>query len=532
MAIQALASIVLIVFSTSTTISGATPFNPTLEWTCELSSIFVAIRTSSPFNGIAHSKDESLNCTTIGNGTTVTKLIIPLGADNNQCGVKFNKDTGLYWVDIEVHEHKLLILEQDRLFNVTCDKNAISLKIGNDDGDHLIGNDDANSTDAFLSSSTNSILLPTIEFNLELVPNDDSKTFEILSDHDVEYGQSYTMNISFKSEYDKNEYEADDTAVELVDSHGCSINKKLMTDFVYKNGYATAKIPSMFRFPNSKTMKFECKLSICQEIQVCRPNCDRKMDDPIIAEVEDAEMIAHLLGMDDESVQSAVTDPMQSVDEKPTKSTSTIVHVLDRREIPLRNDVTTKPGNDITSTECFASDEILSLYAILFGLALVLALSVVFNIWCCLCCRKKKAEKEKRRKSYLFQNECWITGNPTVEITKDVNQEAALAAYLAERRPSVGSYATVKQRFSARPMSQAVPPMQYMEMQEPSTTFRPINQAPSPPQPPRLSVYDHPSQNLSTFRQSVSADSSSGTSTWSPGRNSQVDTSREASSIL
>lgn len=81
-------------------------------------------------------------------------------------------------------------------------------------------------------------------------------------------------------------------------------------------------------------------------------------------------------------------------------------------------------------------------------------------------------------------------------------------------------------------MSQAVPPMQYMEMQEPSTTFRPISQVPSPPQPPRLSVYDHPSQNLSTFRQSVSADSSSGTSTWSPGRNSQVDTSREASSIL
>uniref|UniRef100_A0A914QYR4 ZP domain-containing protein n=1 Tax=Panagrolaimus davidi TaxID=227884 RepID=A0A914QYR4_9BILA len=278
---------------------------------------------------------------------------------------------------------------------------------------------------------SNSILLPTIEFNLELVPNDDSKTFEILSDHDVGYGQSYTMNISFKSEYDKNEYgnrfrathcvaEADDTAVELVDSHGCSINKKLMTDFVYKNGYATAKIPSMFRFPNSKTMKLECKLSICQEIQ---PSCDRKMDDPIIAEVEDAEMIAHLLGMDDESVQSAVTDPMQSVDEKPTKSTSTIVHVLDRREIPLRNDVTTKPGNGITSAECFASDEILSLYAILFGLALALALSVVLNIWCCLCCRKKKAEKEKRRKSYLFQNECWITGNPTVEITKDVNRK-------------------------------------------------------------------------------------------------------------
>lgn len=111
-------------------------------------------------------------------------------------------------------------------------------------------------------------------------------------------------------------------------------------------------------------------------------------------------------------------------------------------------------------------------------------------------------------------------------------EEAALAAYLADRRPSVGSYATVKQRFSARPISQAIPPMQYMEMQEPSTTFRPLNQAPSPPQPPRLSVYELPSQNMSTFRQSLSADSSSGTSTWSPGRNSQVDTSQEASSIL
>ena len=60
------------------------------------------------------------------------------------------------------------------------------------------------------------------------------------------------------------------------------------------------------------------------------------MDDPI-TEVEDAEMIAQLLGMDDESIQTAVTGPMQSAETEGTKSTSTIVHVLDRREIPLRN---------------------------------------------------------------------------------------------------------------------------------------------------------------------------------------------------
>uniref|UniRef100_A0A914Z185 ZP domain-containing protein n=1 Tax=Panagrolaimus superbus TaxID=310955 RepID=A0A914Z185_9BILA len=433
------------------------------------------------------------------------------------------------------------------IFNVTCDKKAISLKIGDDEGDQIIQNDDFNSSEAIVSSANSaSILFPRIEFNLELVPShdtvDDSKMFETLSDHDVGYGQSYFMNISFKSENDKAEYgdkfrvthcvaEADDIAVELVDANGCSINKKLITDFVYKNGYATAKIPSMFRFPNSKTMKFECKLSICQEIQLCRASCDRKMDDPI-AEVEDAEMIAQLLGMDDESVQTAVTGPMQSFVEKSTKSTSTIVHVLDRREIPLRNDVgIMKSGNGIFKTECVAPEEIKLLYAILFGLALALALSLVLNICCCLCCRKRKFKKEQRQKPYFVQNECWITGNPAADLTKDVNQVAALTKYLDERRPSVGSYATVKQRFSARPLSQIVPPLQYMEMQESSTTFRPNSHA-SPPQPAHHSVYELPSQQMSTFRQSLSADSSSGTSTWSPGRSSQVDTNQEASSIL
>ena len=201
----------------------------------------------------------------------------------------------------------MLILEQDRIFNVTCDKNATSLKVGDDDGDHLIQNDnDFNATD-FAPSTTSlwvfvvphaecrlnwsliacysSLSLDTpIEFNLELLPNadnDDSMLLESLSDHDVGYGQSYNMKISFKSEHDKTKYsdrfrathcvaQADDIAVELINAHGCSIDKKLINDFLYKNGSAIAKIPSMFRFPNSKTMKLECKLSICQDFQVCR----------------------------------------------------------------------------------------------------------------------------------------------------------------------------------------------------------------------------------------------------------------------
>ena len=76
-------------------------------------------------------------------------MSIPLWGEGNRCGIRFDQETGLFSADIEVHEHRMLILEQDRVFHVTCDKKSVSLKIGDPDGEMLIDsfNDDANVTE-------------------------------------------------------------------------------------------------------------------------------------------------------------------------------------------------------------------------------------------------------------------------------------------------------------------------------------------------------------------------------------------------
>ena len=47
-------------------------------------------------------------------------------------------------------------------------------------------------------------------------------------------------------------------------------------------------------------------------------------------------MVAKLLGVDDDSIESTVINPMQTINN--SNIASTIVHVLERREIPARPD--------------------------------------------------------------------------------------------------------------------------------------------------------------------------------------------------
>ncbi|KAE9553867.1 hypothetical protein FO519_002908 [Halicephalobus sp. NKZ332] len=486
MALQVLASILLLTFSTSQ----GSLFNPTLEWTCESNTISIAIRTLAPFLGIAHPKDRLSTCSITGNGTSYTKLTIPLWSEGNKCGVRYDQDTNLYSVDVEVHEHRMLILEQDRIFHVTCDKKSVSIKIGDTDGEMLVSNfdDGANSTEQDTSFFGQSPPNREVEFDLELIPvvsDEDPLLLKNISSHDVGYGQSYDMKALLKNEVDKDLYgkrfrvshctaTADSIVVDLIDQMGCSIDKKIISNFEYGDGFAVARIPSMFKFPKSKTMKLECSLTLCEEFQICKPSCDRKLDDPI-PEIKEAKMIAKLLGVEDDSVKSTVTDPMLMVNSSSSNVASTIVHVLERREIPSKVDrIFTTTGSPMT-TECSYSNDVIFLYKVIFGLILLLLLGSFLNIICC-CFRCKNSKKNStNRNPGLVKNEFWISDSSLNNRREYQKDDVFVPFNEVGRRDSAASYASIKQRII--PSDQMNNHFQIQE--NPYRSFRPT-QVPSP----------------------------------------------------
>jgi len=530
MAFHFLNSIVLITLSTTHGVL----FNPTLEWTCGSTVVSVAVRTTTPFQGIAHSRGHISACNVTGDGSLVTKMIIPLWGEGNKCGVRFDQETGLYNVDVEVHEHRKLILEQDRVFHITCDKKFVALKMGDPDGKMLVDSfdDDTNSTEEITPTFEQSPPEKEVEFNLELIPitsNESPLFLESMQSHDVGYGQSYDMKASFKHETDKQIYgerfrithctaTSDNIVVDLIDNIGCSTDKKIIGNFEYGDGYAVARIPSMFKFPESKTMKLECSLAICQDYQICKPNCDRKLDIPI-PEVEEAKMVAKVLGVNDSDIKSLVTDSIEIVNANNGNIASTIVHVLERREVPVKHDKnigTTEP------TECAYSFEVVFLYKVVILLTGLFLLATFINIILCFFyCKKSRKHKDSANRSPgLVKNEFWISDS---SLNKRGYQRDDSYVPFNElgRRDSATSYASIKQRI--------IHPTDLMNnhfpMQEnPYRSFKPAIQTVSP------ALQNVENRNNSTF----SVESTSGASTWheSPGRNSHVDPTKESYSIL
>lgn len=47
------------------------------------------------------------------------------------------------------------------------------------------------------------------------------------------------------------------------------MDRNLISDFLYENGRAIAKIASMFRFPNTDKIHFKCDLTICSDESDC-----------------------------------------------------------------------------------------------------------------------------------------------------------------------------------------------------------------------------------------------------------------------
>ncbi|KAL3084375.1 hypothetical protein niasHS_008332 [Heterodera schachtii] len=309
-------------------------FEANVDWSCASDSIQVLVRTPRPFHGLIHpsgfpakkpphlssfSSSSSASCAMRGNGTLTTQLQIPLEPGNSawdECGIQMDPDTSTLWVLLEVHEHPLVMLKQDRTVNISCTgwSQATSDIHSSADqpSDFRLAIVSSNGTSAACSPVDFAFL--GTEYNLSVQAVQPMEWTSIFVHSCAAIGADQQMK------------------VQLIDSDGCSMDKHLITDFEQSNRLlfnsfsstplpmiiqrnqrtqstqslttanqklplvtvATAKIPQMFRFNTQfdqrrlnigSVIHFECTVERCEErigktpsaITPCpRTNCDRK----------------------------------------------------------------------------------------------------------------------------------------------------------------------------------------------------------------------------------------------------------------
>uniref|UniRef100_A0A1I8A1V5 ZP domain-containing protein n=1 Tax=Steinernema glaseri TaxID=37863 RepID=A0A1I8A1V5_9BILA len=346
----------------------ATDFATDVKWICDRERVTVVLSTSAPFHGIVHAKDSRL-CAQNGTG-----------------------ETNIQWSwSLEDLKNCVLILEQDAVFQISCAPTA--------DSEVEFSNDDFN------TSSIEYTLRVPDSFRIYL-EREEQEVDEIL------YGSSCFLKLQllndkqdgFGVRYKVKKCQAvaqDLTVVALTDDKGCPTSPSVMSAFQYDNGIATAKLPSMFRFPDDEALRIDCTVSTCSAPHMCKHFCDGAQDEPI----KDLEV---------DETENLLTDT-----EKPGSTTavaSTSVKVVDRRQADLRRGA----FEDQPDSSCQLSKELIILYRMCLCLCFLFVGGCLLNVGLCV---KRCSKKKRRQKSSSLPasetNEFWIESvdfdNPRTE---------------------------------------------------------------------------------------------------------------------
>jgi len=236
--------------------SGGEPlFSPIVTATCRAGIMTIKLETVLNFIGVIHSRDfRKPQCSGYGENSKLTYLRINMLAekgDDDYCGI-FASDPASdeRSVAVAVRTHKTLELVDDKFYMITCGK-------------------------AGFQNTRNQTSL----VNLQLLRN--NKKVE-----QVVYGREYTLRADITHPDDKIEvingtlvksqfgmrvkrcFSFSDTnnTVQLVDDKGCP-ERNILSAFVYdkEKGRAEATLYSMFKFPDSNRVHFQCDILVCKD---------------------------------------------------------------------------------------------------------------------------------------------------------------------------------------------------------------------------------------------------------------------------
>ncbi|XP_041976741.1 uncharacterized protein LOC121731401 isoform X2 [Aricia agestis] len=220
-------------------------FAPVVTATCKTDIMSIRINFSQPFHGVAHAREfRNPACMALGNGTESVSFDISLIAapgSPNYCGVFRNNRTDERLLPLAVRVHKTLELADDKIFVITCGKagfrnarnetSLVSLRLLNSEGRKVL----------------NAAFGMPYTLRAEITKPDGT--------HGIRMRNCFAFNMR-------------NNTVELLDSRGCPLQQQSVA-IKSENNAAELAIASMFRFPDSSQVNFQCEIGICKG--TCQP---------------------------------------------------------------------------------------------------------------------------------------------------------------------------------------------------------------------------------------------------------------------
>jgi len=229
-------------------------FQPSVSATCRAGIMTIRVETPDNFKGAVHTRDfRKPACTSYGVGGTETQLNINMLADQKTegyCGVFVNQKTEERSVAIAVRIHKTLELADDKFYIITCGKAGFQ-------------NTHNQTSHVTLQLLRDGKKVQQVVYGREYM----------LRAHITKPDGSYGMRVKRCFSFSQL-----NSTVELVDERGCP-EPTIMSMFTYdrKSGTAEARLFSMFKFPDSNRVHFQCDIVICKG-DCAEPDCDAPAD--------------------------------------------------------------------------------------------------------------------------------------------------------------------------------------------------------------------------------------------------------------
>jgi len=238
-----LAVLGLVLGQEETTLSPASQiFSPSVSATCRAGIMTIQVETPGKFQGVVHARDfRRPACTAYGAGVEgPVQLRVNLVADRTSdqfCGVFTSKESGERSVAVAVRIHRTLELADDKFYMITCGRAGFQN----------------------LENRTSLVTLQLLREGRAVQQVVYGREYSLrahISQHDGTVGMKVKRCFSFSDQ---------NTTVQLVDDRGCP-EPSIMSQFQYDaaSGTAQARLFSMFKFPDSNRVHFQCDISVCR----------------------------------------------------------------------------------------------------------------------------------------------------------------------------------------------------------------------------------------------------------------------------
>ncbi|XP_044260971.1 uncharacterized protein LOC123008951 isoform X2 [Tribolium madens] len=219
-----------------------TEFIPQVSATCKAGHMNIRVAFNNSFSGAVHARDyRTPACMVHGDGGKVVTLDINLMAQqgaSDYCGLLVNNKTEERSVPIAVRIHRTLELADDKFYVITCGKAGFRNA----------------------RNETSLVSLRLLDGSRKVTQAVYSKPYTLRAEISRPDG---TYGFRVKSCFAFNKL---NSSVPLIDDKGCPTNGDVIGPFVYdeKKGTADAQLRSMFRFPESSEVHFQCDIGLCR----------------------------------------------------------------------------------------------------------------------------------------------------------------------------------------------------------------------------------------------------------------------------